>query len=334
MDSLLNSHSQLNNSQSKLTENEKVKISLDIKDSNYLFNKLKYKEPVFFSYAHLDRNIKNLKKDNLRKFKFINNHLEIELNKNPNKNGLKNNLIMSTASTFHKKEENIKLKALGSVSALTDEEIVFNRIYDRHLNNLMQIKDYNMPKNTVIKTKDQIKKSMINFFSRGEVNSKIISIKNKIFLMKGVMDYSLPLINTPLKNDDKEDCRDDMNKSKNKFHKKKMSGDKTEKSNKKNSKKLKSKHNNSEENELRINNLALNLNQNQNTKNRNTKHLSEDENKSGYINIKELGVTNNKINDDVLRNEIDQIFNRNEYNYHTIEENDSERSNQSSNRND
>lgn len=298
MENFSRSNSQLNNISNS---NNKLKISLDINDTNYLYNKLKYKEPIFFSYSHLDRNIKNLKKDNLRKFKFINNHLEIELNKKSKSEPFKNNITINTTSTFNnKKEDNNRLKPIGGVSALTDEEIVFNRIYDRHLNNLMQIKDFNMPKNTVIKTKDQIKKSMINFFSRGEVNSKIISIKNKIFLMKGVVDYSLPIISNSLKNDEKSENL-----------KLKKSNDVEKKI-----KRKKVKKEDDNENYPKIKNISLDLN--------NENKRSIEDNGSGYIEIKNISKRNKTINEDSLQNEIDQTFKRNEYNYHTIEENDSE----------
>lgn len=132
-----------------------------------------------FSNRNISNSIIKLKIENINKFSFLNKYY---LNELPKITSKKN--IHQKDSSFNKEISN-KLK--------NNEDVIFKRIYNRHLNKEHQIKDLTI-KSKSIQTKEEIKNNMIKFFNCNDTNKKIMNIKNKLYYMKGIFDYSHPLI--------------------------------------------------------------------------------------------------------------------------------------------
>jgi hypothetical protein len=160
-----------------------------------------YKNTNFFSNLKLEEKIRELKKKNIDMFKFLNTYLVDEIKRNSVlqeiSTGSRSNSIiledLKNIKLFNDTPQN-KINKPKEIEALTQEELLFKRIYNRQLNNIMQVKDYNINPSGIL-TKDQIRKSMARFFNKGDMNKKIMNIKNKMYLMKGMIDFSLPEIN-------------------------------------------------------------------------------------------------------------------------------------------
>lgn len=139
-------------------------------------NEVSSKRTTFFSDRNLSQSIIKLKASNKSSKEFIDKCMK----------GIKNSL-----STIDEKPCDVTTLNRSQITKEISPLKEYNKIFNKKLRSIFQLKDRNS-KNVISDV--QMVKELNEFGMKNPVNRKIIEMKNKVYFMRGIVDFSFPKI--------------------------------------------------------------------------------------------------------------------------------------------